>query len=130
MRKILVAEDNPASRELLREILVAHGYEVAEVSNGQEALEKIADTRPDLVLLDIQMPILDGFSVVRRLRQDPRFARLRVVALTAYAMRGDRERALAAGFDAYITKPVTVAAIRAQIERFLGPETRAPSQSG
>lgn len=120
MKKILVAEDDPANRQLLREILGADGYQVIEAANGREALEKIAEMQPDLVLLDMQMPILDGFAVLRQLRQDPRFANLRVVAVTACAMRGDREKALAAGFDAYITKPIDTRELGAQIVRFLG----------
>ena len=89
MRKILVAEDDLASRELIREILEARGYEVVEVGDGQEAVQKIAEKKPDLVLLDIQMPLLDGFGVLRQLRQDSRFASLPVVAVTSYAMGGD-----------------------------------------
>ena len=119
MRKILVAEDNLASRELIREILEARGYQVVEACDGREALQKVQETGPDLVLLDIQMPVLDGFAVLRQLRQDPRFATLRVVALTAYAMRGDQEKALAAGFDAYLSKPVDATALRRQIEKLL-----------
>lgn len=117
MRRILVAEDDLATRELIREILEAQGYQVVEASDGREALQKIAETEPDLVLLDIQMPVLDGFAVLRELRQN--FSTLRVVALTAYAMRGDREKALAAGFDAYLPKPVDATALTQQIEHLL-----------
>ena len=119
MRKILVAEDDPASRELLLEILRAVGYDVVEACDGGEALRKIQETGPDLVLLDIQMPVLDGFAVLRQLRQDPRFAALPVVALTADAMRGDREKTLSASFDAYLSKPVDATALRIQIEQLL-----------
>ncbi len=119
MRKILVAEDNLASRELIREILENQGYQVVEACDGREALQKVQETGPDLVLLDIQMPVLDGFAVLRQLRQNPRFATLRVVALTAYAMRGDQEEALAAGFDAYLSKPIDATALRRQIEKLL-----------
>ena len=125
MRKILVAEDDLASRELIREILEARGYEVVEVGDGQEAVQKIAEKKPDLVLLDIQMPLLDGFGVLRQLRQDSRFASLPVVAVTAYAMQGDRAKALAAGFDAYLTKPLNAAALKKQIEQLLGEKRGA-----
>ncbi len=125
MRKILVAEDDLASRELIREILEARGYEVVEVGDGQEAVQKIAEKKPDLVLLDIQMPLLDGFGVLRQLRQDSRFASLPVVAVTSYAMGGDREKALAAGFDAYLTKPINAAALNKQIEQLLGEKRGA-----
>mgnify|MGYP001065134346 CR=1 FL=1 len=119
MRKILVVDDNLATRELLRHVLKA-SYEVLEAGHGQEALEKLAAEAPDLVLLDLEMPGLDGFAVLRRLREDARFGALPVVAVTARAMQGDRERALAAGFDGYITKPIDAAALRRQVEQMLG----------
>ena len=118
-KKILIAEDDPASRELLREILDSLGYEVIPACDGAEALQKIGDTLPDLVLLDIQMPTLDGFAVLHRIRQDTRFANLPVIALTAYAMKEDREKTLRAGFNAHISKPVNVAVLRFQIEHHL-----------
>jgi two-component system cell cycle response regulator DivK len=119
MKKILVAEDNAASREFLGEFLSSCGYTVVEASNGEEALARTTQEMPDLLLLDIQMPVLDGYTVLRRLRADPRFARLRVVAFTAYAMPGDKEKALAAGFDGYITKPIRTATLREQITQLL-----------
>lgn len=120
MSRILVADDNPVSRELIREVLEAPGREILEASHGQEALESARRNLPDLVLLDIQMPLLDGFEVLERIRREPSLARMRVVALTAYAMRGDRQRALDAGFDDYITKPVNGAALRKQVRTLLG----------
>jgi len=116
---ILVADDNPASRELIREVLEMSGYDVLEAEDGQDALGKIRAFAPDLVLIDIQMPRLDGFGVLRELRSDPRFAEMRVVALTAFAMQGDRERALDTGFDGYITKPVEIASLREEVLKFL-----------
>lgn len=106
MKRIVIAEDDLASRELLAEILISHGYQVFATSGGCEALEKIAETEPHLVLLDIQMPDLDGFAVVERIRQNPRFAALPVFAVTANAMHGERDKALACGFTGYLTKPV------------------------
>jgi len=105
-KRILVAEDSAVNGELIREFLQMRGYETIEAANGQEAVEKVAACDPDVVLLDIQMPVLDGFEVIRRIRSDPRHQHLAVIALTAYAMRGDREKALAAGFDEYVTKPI------------------------
>jgi two-component system cell cycle response regulator DivK len=87
-----------------------------EASDGREALERIREMLPDLVLLDIQMPEMDGYQVLREIRNDPVLRNLRVVALTAFAMQGDRERALAAGFDDYLTKPVAVGRLKAQLE--------------
>ncbi len=115
-KRVLVADDNPAGRELVREGLAEHVSSIIEAADGREALDKIRDTRPDLVLLDIQMPEMDGYAVLREIRRDPALQGLRVVALTAFAMQGDRERALEAGFDDYLTKPVTVAKLKAQLE--------------
>jgi CheY-like chemotaxis protein len=119
MKKILVAEDNPASSELMIEVLSGRGYELIEASDGQQALQKIEETKPDLVLLDIQLPILDGFAVLSQLRQNPRFANLRVVAVTASVMKEDREKGLMAGFDGYISKPIDVASLRLQVDEML-----------
>lgn len=119
MKKILIADDNAVSRELLREILQVCDYEIFEASDGRETIEKITQTTPDLVLLDIQMPELDGFMVVRWLRRDPRFAALPVLAVTAYSMRGDKERAIEAGFTGYVTKPVDARSLRQQIVQLL-----------
>jgi CheY-like chemotaxis protein len=117
--RILVADDNAASRELIREVLEMSGYDVIEAVDGADALSRARDSSPDLVLVDIQMPRLDGYAVLRELRADARLSHLRVVALTAFAMQGDRDRALNAGFDGYITKPVEIVALRQEIKRFL-----------
>jgi CheY-like chemotaxis protein len=119
MKKILVVDDNPVSRELLREVLEAPGREILEASHGLEAIDAIRRAMPELVLLDIEMPLLDGYAVLERVRRQPELAGMRVVALTAFAMRGDRQRALDAGFDDYITKPVDGAALRRQVEALL-----------
>jgi two-component system cell cycle response regulator DivK len=119
MKKILVVEDNAVSAELIREILSGRGYEIIEAYDGRQALEKIEETEPDLVLLDIQLPILDGFAVLSQVRQNPRFANLCVVAVTAMVMKEDREKGLRAGFDAYIGKPVDAAALRLEVDQLL-----------
>jgi CheY-like chemotaxis protein len=90
--------------------------------DGQDALHKAGANSVDLVLLDLQMPKIDGFGVVRQLRNDPKFNNIPIVALTASAMQGDRERALGAGFSSYIAKPIDLAALRAEIERLLSGE--------
>lgn len=120
MKRILVAEDREASRELIRTLLEASGYEVLEAADGAEALEKAAEEHVDLLLIDLQMPKVDGFGVVAALRRQLRFADVPIVALTANAMRGDRERALAAGFSGYIAKPIDIIALRAEINSLLG----------
>ena len=114
--RVLVADDNPTGLELVREGLSQFVSSIIEASDGREALQKIRESKPDLVLLDIQMPEMDGYQVLQEIRSDPALRTLRVVALTAFAMQGDRERALEAGFDDYITKPVNVAKLKAQIE--------------
>jgi len=122
-QKVLVVDDNPAGRELVREYLQDCVASITEAANGREALEKLRTGLPDLVLLDIQMPEMDGYEVLREIRRDPRLKSLRVVALTAFAMQGDQERAMAAGFDDYLTKPVTAAKLKAQLKA--GSEDRA-----
>jgi CheY-like chemotaxis protein len=119
-KRVLVADDSPVSRELIREILENDNYEVIEAGDGGEALEKLRQNRLDLALLDIQMPVKDGNTVIREIRADPRLSHLPVAALTAYAMRGDREKALALGFNAYITKPIEIAEFRARVAELLG----------
>lgn len=117
MKRILVAEDRPGSLELIRTVLESAGYEVIEALDGQEALDKAFGNSVDLILLDLQMPKIDGFGVLAHLRRDSRFRNVPVVALTANAMQGDRERALAAGFSSYIAKPVDLAMLRSEMER-------------
>ena len=95
------------NRELVRDMLEGSGFVVLEAGNGLEALHMLSQTAPDLVLLDIQMPVLDGMAVIQELRSEPQYASLPVVALTAYAMVGDRERVLNAGFSGYIAKPIS-----------------------
>jgi two-component system, cell cycle response regulator DivK len=119
MTKVLVAEDNPVNRELLRELLENRGYSVIEACNGQEALDMVQQGQPDLLLLDIGMPVLDGFAVMRRLRENPKLATLPVLAVTAYAMRDDRDNALNAGFDGYISKPINARDLTNELERLL-----------
>jgi CheY-like chemotaxis protein len=117
MKTILIAEDNAVNRELLRELLEARGYAVEEACNGLEALQMIAQSKPDALLLDLNMPVLDGFATVRKIREDPTMASLPVLAVTAYAMRGDREKTLEAGFDEYLSKPISASALDAELER-------------
>ena len=121
---ILVADDNSFSRELMRELLEASGHVIIEAINGRDALDLIRRNRLDLVFLDLQMPLQDGFSVIRELRNDARFRGLAVVAVTASAMLGERDRALAAGFDSYIAKPIDLCDIEKQVELFCSRQPR------
>lgn len=119
MSKILIAEDNPVNRELLREILETAHYQVVEAGDGQEALARMEETEPDIVLLDINMPVLDGFATLHRIREHSRFSRLPVLAVTAYAMKDDRERVLGAGFDGYLPKPINAAALLRELQQLM-----------
>lgn len=110
MSKIALVEDNPDNRLLVQAILEDE-YEIQEYEDGQEALEGMAADRPDLVLLDISLPGMDGTEVLTRMRADKVLAPIPVVALTAHAMAGDRQRFLDAGFDAYLTKPIVDEAV-------------------
>jgi two-component system cell cycle response regulator DivK len=120
MKKVLVADDKASSRELVRTVLERCGYEVLEAADGGEALELALANGPDLVLLDLHMPVLDGFGVIVQLRRLARFSSTPVVALTASAMDGDREHAMEAGFTGYITKPIRLAALRGEVQRLIG----------
>ena len=110
--QVLVVEDNETSMKLFRDVLAATGYRTLEATTGGQAVELAAEHAPDLVLMDIQLPDIDGVEALGRLRADERTASIPVLALTAQAMHGDRERFLAAGFDGYLSKPVDVAARR------------------
>jgi|ERR1700676_2085944 two-component system cell cycle response regulator DivK len=117
MKTVLIAEDNPINRELLRELLEIRGYAVTEACNGEEALAMVEHAPPDILLLDIGMPVLDGFAVVRKLRENPRFVALPVVAVTAYAMQGDSEKIMNSGFDGYLSKPVNSSLLAQELDR-------------
>jgi CheY-like chemotaxis protein len=119
-KTILVAEDRDASRELICTVLTAAGYSVVEACDGREAIARALETQADLVILDLYMPHTDGFGVLQRLRVEERYASIPIMALTASAMAGDCERAIASGFTAYISKPVKMADLRRVIQGLLG----------
>jgi two-component system cell cycle response regulator len=122
--RILVIEDNPANLELMRYVLGAFGHTVIAAIDGEEGIAAARREHPDLVVCDLQLPGIDGFEVVRRLNADPAFARVPLIAVTAYAMVGDRERVLAAGFDDYIAKPIEPQNFVDRIDGFLRSEKR------
>lgn len=119
MKKILVADDKASSRELMRTLLEHSGYEIFEAADGQEALVVARASAPDLILLDIHMPVLDGYGTVRQMRLDDQLKDLPIVALTASAMHSDRDKVLAAGFTAYITKPVSLKVLTQELADLL-----------
>ena len=127
MKKILVVEDTEDNRQILRDLLSMAGYEMVEAHDGAEGVEKAAEHRPDLILMDIQMPVMDGFETTAaiRTREKETGGHLPIVALTAHAMKGDEEKARAAGCDGYITKPIDTRRLGAQLAAVLDtPATR------
>jgi len=118
-QKILVVEDNQDNRELVVKVLKINGYHVIEAVDGQEAIEKTRAENPDLILMDLFIPKIDGYEVTRRLKRDRDLKSIPIIALTAHAMKGDMEVALAAGCDGYIPKPIDVRELPKQIEHFL-----------
>ena len=116
--RILIAEDNEKNIKLFRDVLQLSGYETLEASTGEQAIELATLHRPDLVLMDIRLPGTDGLEALRRLREDERTADIPIVALTAQAMAGDRERFLEAGFNGYVSKPVNVVEFIGTVRRY------------
>ncbi|MGB7585254.1 MAG: response regulator [Terriglobales bacterium] len=129
MSRVLIAEDNAVNRELLRELLETRGHAVVEACNGREAIQEIEKIQPDILLLDLDMPVLDGFATVGEIRKTPKYASLPVLAVTAYAMRGDREKVLASGFDGYLSKPIQSGLLFEELERVL-TRTEAAKRAG
>lgn len=131
MKKVLIADDKEMGRELVRTVLENSGYTVIEAADGNEALLRAHESKPDLIILDLHMPGLDGFGVMTALRRDANFAATPVMALTASAMQGDRERALSAGFTSYVSKPIRLALLRGEVERLLAaapPESQTSTE--
>jgi CheY-like chemotaxis protein len=116
---ILLAEDNIFNQQAFTDLLTAKGYVVVLAVNGADALERAEECNPALILMDIQMPVMDGLEATRRLREHPQFAQIPIIALTALAMPGDRERCLAAGANDYLTKPVSLKKLLSLIQTFL-----------
>lgn len=119
MKRILIVEDNASSRELLRTVLEQLGHLVVEASDGGDALLKLRERIPDLIFLDLKIPPPNGYEVLKEVRRNVLSSAVPVVALTAQAMVGDREKALAAGFNEYLTKPIALARLRSEVERLL-----------
>lgn len=130
--RVLIIEDNPANRELMTYLLTAFGHSVLGAEDGRQGLEAARRERPDLIVCDVQLPDLDGFEVARRLQADAGLRSIPLVAVTALAMVGDRDRVLAAGFDGYVAKPINPETFVRQMEVYLRPEqhTTAPAPAG
>ncbi len=119
--KILVIEDNPKNLKLVRDVLVYSGYEVVEATSGEDGVRLAEETSPDLILMDLQLPGIDGAEALRQIRSHDGSARVPVVAVTAFAMADDRARAFASGFDGYVEKPISARALPDQVRDFLEP---------
>ncbi|HXX07003.1 MAG TPA: response regulator [Pseudolabrys sp.] len=118
-RRILVVEDQEDNRQILRDLLGHAGYELTEAGDGEEALSAVAKERPDLILMDIQLPIMDGYEVTRRLKKDPAYKDIPIIVVTSYALSGDEGKARDAGCDDYITKPFSPRKLLATVQKFL-----------
>jgi len=118
-KRILVVEDHEDNRQILRDLLGATGYEIIEAEDGAEGVAKAKAERPDLILMDIQLPVMDGYEATRQIKADPALAAIPIVVVTSYALSGDDEKARAAGCDAYVTKPYSPRQLLAKIREFL-----------
>ena len=120
-QSVLIVEDNELNMKLFNDLLAAHGYRTIQTRNGFEALELARKHRPDLILMDIQLPEVSGLEVTRWLKDDDELCQIPIVAVTAFAMKGDEERIRSGGCEAYISKPISVMSFLETIGRFIGP---------
>jgi CheY-like chemotaxis protein len=121
--RILVVEDNPLNLKLIRDVLRFQGFDVTTARSGEEGVTLATGNAPDLILMDLQLPGIGGYEALQLLRCDPRSQAVPVIAVTAFAMKEDRERALSAGFDGYIAKPISIIALREQLAPFFPRRT-------
>lgn len=122
---ILYVEDNPDNRNLIRRVLNAEGYTVVEASRADQAFDKLESEHIDLILMDINMPDMDGYTLTAKIKKMEKYKNIPIVAVTANVMRGDREKSLEAGCDGYIQKPIDIDTLAQQIERFITRRTNA-----
>lgn len=119
-KRILLVEDQEDNRRIARDLLASVGYEILEAMNGEEGVAMAAAHRPDLILMDIQLPVLDGYEATRRIKADPALAHIPIIVVTSYALSGDDEKAIEAGCDAYVAKPYSPRQLLSKIRQFLG----------
>ena len=118
-KRILVVEDQEDNRQILRDLLANAGYDMIEADDGEKAVAAAVRERPDLILMDIQLPVLDGYGATRRIKADPDLKAIPIIAVTSYALSGDEAKALEAGCDSYVPKPFSPRALLAKIREFL-----------
>ena len=119
-RRILVIEDNPDNMVLIADVLSSLNYDVLQATDGQRGVEMVDEERPDLVLMDLSLPKMDGWTATRKLKSETDLKTIPIIALTAHAMVGDRERAMEAGCDGYVSKPINIQELAAKLKKFLG----------
>ena len=119
-KKILVVEDTEDNRQILRDLLGMAGYEMIEAHDGAEEVAQATEHRPDMILMDIQMPVMDGYEATRRIKADPVLKLIPVIAVTSYALSGDEDKARAAGCDGYVAKPFSPRQMLAKVREILG----------
>jgi two-component system cell cycle response regulator DivK len=119
-KRILVVEDQEDNRRILRDLLTSAGFELTEASTGEEGVRLAESHRPDLILMDIQMPIVDGYEATRRIKSNPHLKRIPIIVVTSYALSGDEAKARAAGADDYVTKPFSPRSLLAKVRQYLG----------
>jgi len=118
-KRILVIEDQEDNRQIVRDLMAASGYELIEATTGEEGIAAAARERPDLILMDIQLPGIDGYEVTRRIKANPQLKTIPIIAVTSYALSGDDKKAFAAGCDGYVTKPYSPRLLLAKIREYL-----------
>jgi two-component system cell cycle response regulator DivK len=118
-KRILVVEDQPDNRQIIRDMLADGGYEITEAENGEAALAAIAKQRPDLILMDIQLPVMDGYTATRHIKTDPDLRSIPIIAVTSYALSGEEKKAREAGCDDYVPKPYSPRQLLAKIRQYL-----------
>lgn len=124
-KRILIVEDNDLNLKLFRDLLTAHGYDTIETKEGLEAIRLTKNQRPDLILMDIQLPEVSGLDITRRLKSDDDICDIPIIAVTAFAMKDDEEKILSAGCEAYISKPISIVPFLNTVRRFLGEQELA-----
>jgi two-component system cell cycle response regulator DivK len=118
-KRILVVEDQEDNRRIVRDLLAANDYLMSEAENGEEALAAVQKDRPDLILMDIQLPVMDGYEATRRLKADPASSSIPIIAVTSYALSGDEDKARAAGCNDFVPKPYSPRQLLAKIREYL-----------
>ena len=118
-KRILVVEDQEDNRQILRDLLANAGYDMIEAEDGEQGVAAANNERPDLILMDIQLPVMDGYEATRRIRTDPDMKSVPIIAVTSYALAGDEDKALAAGCDGYVSKPYSPRELLAKVRTYL-----------